>query len=143
MPSGRVIWNREKRFVGVSGTGHGIVVDAPPDKGGSGTGPSNTELVMIALCGCTGMDVVSILEKQRVRVQDFEVEAEAEISPDLPKRLTRIEVVYRVWGDDVPEAAVKRAIELSKDKYCTVSNTLKGVAEIAYRYEINGHGPEE
>jgi putative redox protein len=137
MPSGKVVWNRGLQFAGTSGSGHGIVVDAKPEKGGFGAGPSNTELVLIALCGCTGMDVVSILRKKRVEFDDFEVAAEGAISSDLPQRFTEIGLVYRIWGDDVPEPELKRAIELSKEKYCTVANTLNGRAEISYRYEIN------
>lgn len=137
MPSGKVEWNRGMQFVGTSGTGHGIVVDIPEEKGGFGAGPSNTELLLISLCGCTGMDVVSILKKKRVKFEAFEVAAEGEVSTDLPKHLTKIEVVYRIWGEDVPAEALERSIELSTEKYCTVSNTLKEKAEILYRYEIN------
>jgi putative redox protein len=136
MPSGKVVWNQGLQFVGTSGSGHGIVVDTGPDDGGFGAGPSNIELVLIALCGCTGMDVVSILGKKRVAFEDFEVEGEAEVTAEPPKRFTRIELVYRIWGD-VPESALRQAIELSQEKYCTVSNSLKGQAEVSYRYEIN------
>ena len=137
MPSGKVVWNRGLQFVGTSGSGHGIVVDTRPEQGGLGAGPSNTELLLIALCGCTGMDVVSILGKKRIEFADFEVAAEGEIAADLPKRLTRIELVYRIWGDGIPETALQRAIELSKEKYCTISNSLNGNTQITYRYEIN------
>lgn len=137
MPSGKVVWQRGMRFIGVSGSGHGIVVDTRPEQGGFGTAPSNTELLLIALCGCTGMDVVSILKKKRLAFDDFEVAAEAEVAPDLPRRLTRIELVYRVWGGTVRTEALEQAIELSQSKYCTISNTLRGVAEISHRYEID------
>jgi putative redox protein len=136
MPSGKVVWNRGLQFVGTSGSGHAIVVDTKPEHGGLGSAPSNTELVMIALAGCTGMDVVSILKKKRVSFDDFEVEAEAEVSSEPVRHMSKIQLVYKIWGD-VPEEALKRSIELSKDKYCVVSNTLNGRAEISYRYEIN------
>jgi putative redox protein len=123
--------------VGTSGSGHAIAVDTKVESGGFNQAPSPTELVMIALCGCTAMDVVSILKKKRIEITDLEVSAESELAPDLPKRFARIELVYRVWGANVPEEALQRSIELSKDKYCTVSNTLSGKAEITYRYEIN------
>jgi putative redox protein len=135
--SGKAIWNQGLQFVGISGSGHGTVIDAPPEKGGLGAGPGNTELLLLALCGCTGMDVISILRKKRIDFDDFEVAAEGETSDDLPNRFTKIELVYRVWGADVSETALERSIALSKEKYCTVSNTLSGVAEISYRYEIN------
>lgn len=138
MPSGNVVWNRGMQFVGTSGSGHAIVVDTSPEYGGFGSGASNTELLLIALCGCTGMDVVSILKKKRVDFDDFQVEAEGEVPKDeLPKRMTQIHLTYKIWGADVPKKALERAIELSKEKYCTVSNTLNGRAEITYSYEIN------
>ncbi|UCF18165.1 MAG: OsmC family protein [Gemmatimonadota bacterium] len=137
MPSGKVVWNRRLQFVGTSGSGHGIVVDTLPEQGGLGAGPSNTELLLIALCGCTGMDVVTILGKKRVAFDDFEVAAEGVIHTELPKRLSSIQLVYRIWGQDVPENALRHAIELSKNKYCTVSNSLDERIQVEYRYEIN------
>jgi putative redox protein len=127
------------QFVGTSGSGHAIVVDTGRDEGGFDSGPSNTELLLIALCGCTGMDVVSILQKKRLKIDDFQVEAEGEVQSEPVKYISRIEVVYKVWGE-VSESALEQAIELSTEKYCTVSNTLKGRAEIEYRYEINPEG---
>jgi putative redox protein len=123
--------------VGTSGSGHAIAVDTKVESGGSNQAPSPTELLMIALSGCTAMDVVSILKKKRVEFDELEVSAEGEVAPDLPKHFSRIELVYRVWGKDIAEEALQRSIELSKDKYCSISNTLNGKAEITYRYEIN------
>jgi putative redox protein len=137
MPSGKVVWHRGMQFVGRSGNGHSVVLDTKPEYGGTNAGSSSTDLVMIGLAGCTGMDVVSILRKKRVQFDDFEVEAEAEISSELPRYMSRIKLIYRIWGPDVSEEALKRSIELSKEKYCSVSNTLSGRAEISYRYEIN------
>jgi putative redox protein len=131
------------QFVGRSASGHSLVIDTKPEFGGTDTAPSATELVVIGLCGCTGMDVVSILTKKRVQFDQFEVSAEAVISSELPRYMARIEVVYRIWGSDIPEEALKRSIELSKEKYCSVSNTLKGRADIVYRYEINPAPPDE
>ena len=136
MRSAKVVWNRGLQFVGTSGSGHGIVVDAKPEEGGFDAGPSNTELLLIALCGCSGMDVVTILEKKRVKFSDFEVQAEARVADDLPKRVTHIQLVYKIWGE-VPEAALRQAIELSQEQYCTIANTVNGRAEISWRYEIN------
>jgi putative redox protein len=135
MPSGKVVWNQGLQFVGTSGSGHVIVIDVRKEKGGSDAGASNTELLLMGLCGCTGMDVVSILQKKRLEVENFEVAAEGEISSDFPKRITDIEIVYRVWGDGIPEKAVEEAIKLSKEKYCSVSNSLN--SKITHRYEIN------
>ena len=135
MPSGKVRWNQGLQFVGTSGSGHGIVIDVKKEKGGFDAGASNTELLLMGLCGCTGMDVISILRKKRLKVDSFEVSAEGAISSDLPKRITDIEIVYKVWGEDIPEKAVSEAIKLSKEKYCSVSNSLN--SNITHRYEIN------
>ena len=136
MRKGKVVWNRGLQFVGTSGSGHGIVVDTSEEEGGLAAGPSNTELLLIALCGCTGMDVMMILKKKRLAVEDFEVEAVGEVDDGPPKRMTAIKLTYRIWGD-VKESALRQAIELSQEKYCTISNTVKGVAELSYEYEIN------
>lgn len=136
MRKGSVVWNRGMQFVGTSGSNHGIVVDAKKEDGGYEAGPSNTELVLIALCGCTGMDVVSILKKKRLRLEDVEVSAEGEVKEDPPKHFTKIHITYRVWGD-VSERALEEAIRLSQEKYCTVSLTLKGRADVTYEYHVN------
>ena len=107
MPSGKVVWNQGLQFVGTSGSGHGIVIDVKAEKGGFDAGPSNTELLLMGLCGCTGRDVISILRKKRLEIDAFEVAAEGAISTDLPKRLTDIEVVYKIWG-------ISRLVDLSK-----------------------------
>ncbi len=132
-----VVWNRGLQFVGNSGSGHAIVVDAPRDDGGSASGPSNTELLLIAFGGCTGMDVALILGKMRVEFDDFEIALEGEVPAEYPKTMTRIHLTYRIWGDDIPEDSLKRAIELSREKYCTLWNTLNGKADVAYEYRIN------
>lgn len=140
MRRAKAIWNSGMQFIGVSGSGHGIVIDTRPKDGGTDTGPSNTELLLLALCGCTGMDVMMILNKKRLKIDGFQVEAVGEVPDQLPKVMKRIELTYKVWGG-VSEAALQQAIELSHEKYCTVSNTLKGRADISYRYEINPDGP--
>jgi putative redox protein len=137
MPSANVVWNKGLQFVGTSESGHAVVTDAKKEAGGFGAAPTPIELTLIALGGCTAMDVVPIMKKKRQQFDDFEVEIVAEKSAQPPNYLTKIEMVYRVWGEEVSEEALVRSIELSKDKYCTVSNTLKGKAEITYRYEIN------
>lgn len=137
MPSANVVWNRGLQFVGTSESGHAVVADSNKEAGGFEAGASPVELTLIGLGSCTGMDVVSIMKKKRQEFDDFEVEVIAEKSAEPPNYFTRIEMVFRIWGENVSVEALERSIELSKDKYCTVSNTLKGVADITYRYEIN------
>lgn len=136
MPGATVRFVDGMQFVGTSASGHAVVMDAPTDVGGTDTGPTPMEMVLVALGGCTGMDVVSILRKMQVPFTRFEMAIQGERAPEYPKNFTKIQIVYKVWGD-VPEEKVKRAIDLSLEKYCSVSNSLKPKAEISYTYQIN------
>lgn len=135
MPSATVRFVDGMQFVGMSASGHAIVLDAPKDVGGHNTGPTPMEMVLIALGGCTGMDVVSILRKMQVQFTRFEMEIQGERAPEYPKNFTKIQIAYKIWGD-VPEEKLKKAIDLSLEKYCSVSNSLKPKAEISYTYQI-------
>lgn len=136
MPSATVRFVDGMQFVGTSGSGHAVVMDAPKDVGGQNTGPTPMEMVLIALGGCTGIDVVSILRKMQMHFTRFEMEIQGERAPEYPKNFTKIQIVYKIWGD-VPEEKLQRAIDLSLEKYCSVSNSLKPKAEISYTYQIN------
>ncbi len=124
------------RFVAHGLTGHSIVMDGDPEFGGQDTAPRPTELVLMGLGGCTGMDVISILRKKRQKVTGFEVIVKASRAEEHPKKFTKIHVEYVVTGKDISEEAVKRATQLSMDKYCSVKATLEGVADITYSYKI-------
>jgi putative redox protein len=104
--------------------------------GDAKTGVSPMEMVLMGLAGCTGGDVIDILRKKRQNVSRFEVRVTGKRAGEHPRKYTDIEVVYLITGHNVDPAAVERAIELSEDKYCSVSATLKGVAAITSRYEI-------
>jgi putative redox protein len=109
--------------------GHHVLVDSPGDAGND-RGPSPVELVLIGLAGCTAMDVVSILQKKRQPFTDVVVRAEGQQADDHPHRYTSIRLVYEVTGTGVDRAAVERAVELSEQKYCSVSATLKLATDI-------------
>jgi putative redox protein len=94
------------------------------------------ELVLIALAGCTGMDVVSLLKKMRVDFSRFEIKVKGARREEHPKTFTRIDLEYIVYGKDVNEQAVKRAIELSQEKYCSVSALIKPNCSVNYTYQI-------
>ncbi|AVX21244.1 MAG: OsmC family protein [Bacillota bacterium] len=130
-------WQGKMHFLGRGAQEVDIPIDAAPAAGGEGKGASPMELLLMGVAGCTAIDIVSILEKMRLNLQDFVVEVEGERAADHPKVFTEITLVYRVWGE-IPEEKLVKAIELSLDKYCSASNTVKGVAKINYRYEING-----
>jgi putative redox protein len=130
MNNAHATWIQKQIFTGVADSGHQIVVD-----GDKVAGNSPMELVLIALCGCTGYDVVSILQKKRESFTSLEVRAQAERAANPPSVYTEIKLIYRVGGK-VSRKAVEDAVRLSKEKYCSVSamldKTAKIIAEIEY-----------
>ncbi len=105
--------------------GHKIVLDAAPDNGGENKGPRPKPLVLLALAGCTGMDVVSILKKMRVELEGLEIKVEGEIADDHPKTFENMKVIYEFKGKDLPLDKLEKALSLSEEKYCGVSATYK------------------
>ncbi|MFQ6092331.1 MAG: OsmC family protein [bacterium] len=132
----KIKWVDGLRFVGHGGSKHAVIMDAGEKLGGEDTGVRPGELVLIALGGCTGMDVASILGKMRVVFDDIEVIVKGEAAPEHPKYWTRIELKYVVKGKDIPEDKVKRAIELSQERYCSVSESLRRKVVVDHTYEI-------
>ena len=130
MVEARATWVDEERFVGQASSGHGIVVDGA--KLNSGNSPM--ELVLIGLCGCTAIDVVSILRKKREPFTRVEVRAQAERAPEPPTVYTEIKLVYCVGGK-VSHKAVEDAVRLSEEKYCSVAAILNKTAKISYEIE--------
>lgn len=122
-------------FIGKSDSGHWVVMDGPEDLGGSGAGTRPMELLLVALGGCTGMDVVSLLDKLRAEYDGIQLEIEAEREDEHPKVFTEVHVKYKIFGDP-EESKVEKAVEQSQEKYCSVSATLRGTAEVTYEYEI-------
>jgi len=121
-------------FVGESGSGHAVVMDGAPEYGGRNLGIRPMEMLLIGLGGCTAFDVVQILRKGREQVSDCEVEVAAERAETDPKVFTKIHLEYRVAGKDLAPAKVERAIQLSKEKYCSASIMLGAVAEITHSW---------
>lgn len=133
----RIQWAGEAMFLGESGSGHVVVMDGPPDHGGRNLGVRPMEMVLIGLGGCTNFDVVSILKKARQPVESQEAFLEAERADEEPKVFTKIHVHFVVKGRGLKEAQVKRAVELSAEKYCSASIMLgRGGVEITHDYEI-------
>jgi putative redox protein len=130
MTEAKATWVEKHRFEAVASSGHPIVVDG--DKAG---GNSPMELVLIGLCGCTGYDVVSILEKKREPFTSLQVRAEAERAPTPPSVYTEIKLLYRVGGK-VSRKAVEDAVRLSTEKYCSVSAMLEKTAKITSEIEF-------
>ena len=123
-------------FAGRADSNHWVVMDGPPEFGGSSAASSPKELILLALGGCTLSDVVSILRKKRVVVDAIEVRITAEQSEDHPKVYTRIHLEFVVRGATVRPADVARAIELSETKYCPVSAMLRPAVAITTSFQI-------
>jgi len=123
-------------FVAESGSGHAVVVDAAPEVGGKDLGARPMELVLMGTGACSAVDVVHILRKARQQVNDCVVELEAERAASDPKVFTRIHFHYVVTGSGLAAQQVERAINLSKDKYCSATAMLAKTAAISVDYEL-------
>lgn len=105
--------------------GHKIILDASPEVGGKDKGPRPKPFVLLALAGCTGMDVVSMLKKMRVEYEGLEIKVEGELAEDHPKTFTSMKVVFEFKGKDLPMDKIEKAVALSDEKYCGVSALYK------------------
>jgi putative redox protein len=132
MQSASVKWIGEQKFVAVGPSGHAVAVDS--DRA-SNVAPGPMELLLLALGACTATDVVIVLEKKRQKLESLEVICSGERAAEPPTVWTKLEIVYRLRGR-LDEVAVKHAIQLSEDKYCSVAATLKKTATLTWRYEI-------
>ena len=126
------------QFVASADSGHAVVMDAGADSGGSNTGSRPMELLLMAIGGCSGMDIISILRKKKQDVTGLEANVSGKMADDYPHKYTEISIEYVVRGRKVSEEAVKRAVQLSMDKYCSVKATLEGTAKISFSYKIIG-----
>ena len=133
----RVKWVEEATFVGESASGHAVVMDGPPEFGGRNLGVRPMEMVLLGMGGCTSFDVVHIMKKFRQPITDCVAELTAERADGEPKVFTKIHVHFIVTGKGLDEEKVKRAVEMSAEKYCSASIMLgrAGVA-ITHDYEI-------
>jgi putative redox protein len=127
----------DELFVGVTPSGHAQAIETNSRRNQAAT---PMELLLLALGGCTGVDVISILKKKRQEVTDYRIEVSGERRPDHPRGYTRFHVKHILRGHHLSDGAVARAIELSDQKYCSVAATLRGSAEIVTSYEIIEEG---
>ena len=120
-------------FVGITPSGHAQSIETDSHRGSAA---SPMELLLLALGGCTGVDVIEILKKKRQHVTDYRIEVHGDRREEFPRAFTKLYVKHIVSGRGVSEPAVARAIELSDQKYCSVAATLRGTAEVVTSYEI-------
>jgi putative redox protein len=132
MQTGSVKWIGEQKFIATSPSGHAMAIDS--DRA-SNKAPGPMELLLLALGACTASDIVIILEKKRQNLESLEVICSGERAAEPPTVWTRVEMLYRLRGQ-LDDAAVKHAIQLSEDKYCSVAAMLRKTAALSWRYEI-------
>jgi putative redox protein len=133
----RVKWVEGMAFMAESDSGHGIMLDGSPEIGGRNLGARPMEMVLMGLGGCTAIDVMVILGKQRQPVEDCWIELDAERADvAAPKVFTKIHVHYVIKGSGLDPKQVERAVKLSAEKYCSVSAMLKGSVDITYDFEV-------
>ena len=133
MPQGTVTWTGGEQFQAVGPSGHTLLMDADRERN---TGPGPMELLLLALGGCTGADVVSILKKKRQQLTALEMRVEGERATEPPMVWTRLKVHYRLVGKGLDPRAVEHALELSRTKYCSVAATLARTAPIEWSHAI-------
>lgn len=132
MANAIVRWIRGKQFIGIDSTNHSVVLSTPDE----GVGMKPSELLLVALASCTAVDVVEILAKKRLTLESLEIAATGEQDQDPPWTFRKIHLLYRLKGLDLTEKEVQKAIALSEEKYCSVSATLRGVAQITTSFEL-------
>jgi len=136
----RVRWVEGHRFVATTGSGFSLVLDNPHREDGVAASPM--ELMLVSLAGCTGVDVVAILEKMRQPLDGLEVEVEGFRREEHPRAYTRIVTVYRARGAELDPRKLLRAVKLSEEKFCSVSAMLQAAARLEVRVELNGEALE-
>ena len=129
-------WQQKMAFE-VEVAGHKIIIDADEKVGGENKGPQPKPFMMVALGGCTAMDVISILTKMRVKLDDFKVKVEGSLTEEHPKHYNKMKVIYEFTGKDLPKDKIQKAVNLSEERYCGVSASYKQAMELSSEIILN------
>lgn len=116
--------------------GHKIIMDAPVEAGGQNSGPGPKKLQLIALSGCTGMDIVTILKKMRVEFSNLEVEVQGDVTDENPKHYYKMHVIYTVYGKDLPLDKIEKAVKMSEETYCGVEALYRKAIEVTSEIKL-------
>ncbi|HKM94796.1 MAG TPA: OsmC family protein [Prolixibacteraceae bacterium] len=116
--------------------GHKLTLDASPESGGENKGTRPKVLMLTALAGCTGMDIISILKKMKIKPDEFNVRVDGYLTEDLPKQYEKMHIIYEFKGENLSEDKLRKAIDLSQEKYCGVSALYKKAIELTYEIVI-------
>ncbi|MFH1120524.1 MAG: OsmC family protein [Bacteroidota bacterium] len=128
-------WKGDMQFDALV-SGHHVIMDASPEVGGKDGGPRPKALMLASLAGCTGMDVISILKKMRVEPKSFNISIEAGITEEHPKHYSSMHLIYEFSGEGLEEDKLRKAIELSQDRYCGVSAVYRKAMPLTYEIRI-------
>lgn len=131
----KIEWKSDLNF-NAEVNGHKIEIDADSEVGGKNKGPRPKPLMLVALAGCTGMDVVSILKKMKVNLKELNIDVEAELTEEHPKYYNKMKVIYNFKGENLKKEKIEKAVNLSKERYCGVSAFYKKVIDIDYEIRI-------
>ncbi len=129
-----VKWLQNKQFVGIDSSKHSVILSTQDEANSIGCKP--VDMLLIALAACTAVDVVEILAKKRTPLSGLEIEVKGEQDPAPPWAFRKIQLIYRLRGAGLTPGNVEQAIRLAEEKYCAVSATVRGVAEITWEYRI-------
>ena len=132
MASANVRWVEGRRFIGTDSTNHSVVLSTPDE----GIGMKPSDLLLVALCGCTAVDVVDFLKKKRIELTKLEIQASAEQEADPPWTFRKIHLKYILAGKNLKAKDAEQVIQLSEEKYCSVAATIRGKAEITWEYMV-------
>ncbi len=116
--------------------GHKLIMDAPVEGGGNNLGPGPKKLMLAALSGCTGMDVVSILKKMRVDIEKCNIEVQGDVTEDNPKQYFKMHVIYTFTGKNLPMDKLEKAVKMSEETYCGVGAVYRKVMEVSSEIKI-------
>ena len=130
-----VTWSDNMKFV-TELDGHKLILDGTPEVGGNNEGPRPKALMMVALAGCTGMDVVSILVKMRVELTYFNLKVEGDIRDEHPKKFEAMKVIYEFKGHNLEYEKLEKAVKLSIDRYCGVNANYRDAMKMDYEIKI-------
>jgi len=128
---------QEKMAFEVEVAGHKLIIDADEKVGGENKGPQPKPFMLVALGGCTAMDVISILKKMRVDLDDFKVKVEGDTTEEHPKHYNKMKVIYEFTGKNLPKAKIEKAVSLSEERYCGVSASYKKAMELSSEIILN------
>lgn len=127
----KVKWIERMKFIGTGHTGRSLIMDVPEKSGGDGSAVTPAELLLISLGGCTAVDVVTMLNKMRVPLRDLQIEIEAELAETYPKIYKWVKIIYKFYGCG-DQAKAKKAVGMSKEKYCSVSAIVGKSAKLSH-----------